>query len=425
MAVFLPVAIVSGITGELFRPFSLTVAIALGASLLVSMTIVPVLAYWFLNNRTKQAAAAVAAGPVSGAVTAAASTAEEEKVTRLQRGYLPVLNAALRRPVITLIIAALIFGGTMASTTLLKTNFLDSFADKTTLQIDQELPVGTRLTTTSEAAEKVEAILAAEPGVKEYLTTIGQGGSNRASYFVSLVDEDAYDTSFPALQSQFAELSGAGEVKLGSINTGTNNDVSYTVTGDDQKSLEAGAAMVENVLKSTPGLTEVTTDLSDRRPLLEIQLDQRKAASLGFTQGEVGQTIASALNGTTIGTVELQGDSRDIKIRPQDAGGASPKRIGALELPVSQVQQQQAVDRATDRLERKGDKLKAKGDRLTDAGDALGDRQESLGDRQKAAGEEQQEEALAAAAEQRGELRESLADARDAVSSSRRQLARR
>ena len=61
VAVFLPVAIVSGITGELFRPFSITVGIALAGSLLVSMTIVPVLAYWFLRSSKKQAAAAARA----------------------------------------------------------------------------------------------------------------------------------------------------------------------------------------------------------------------------------------------------------------------------------------------------------------------------------------------------------------------------
>ncbi len=57
VAVFLPVAIVSGITGELFRPFSITVGIALAGSLLVSMTIVPVLAYWFLRSSKKKAPA--------------------------------------------------------------------------------------------------------------------------------------------------------------------------------------------------------------------------------------------------------------------------------------------------------------------------------------------------------------------------------
>ena len=100
----------------------------------------------------------------------------------------------------------MIFIATVASTSLLKTDFLESFADKTTLQIDQELPLGTRLSATSEAAEQVEQVLAASPGVKEYLTTVGQGGTNRASMFVSLTGEDAYDATMAELESAFAEL---------------------------------------------------------------------------------------------------------------------------------------------------------------------------------------------------------------------------
>jgi multidrug efflux pump subunit AcrB len=106
VAVFAPVAVVSGITGELFRPFSTTVAMALGASLLVSLTIVPVLAYWFLRS-AKRSAARAAAGQVH----------DEDHVTRLQRGYLPVLGLVLRRPLVSALAAAVIFAGTLASTT--------------------------------------------------------------------------------------------------------------------------------------------------------------------------------------------------------------------------------------------------------------------------------------------------------------------
>ncbi len=392
VAVFLPVAIVSGITGELFRPFSITVGIALAGSLLVSMTIVPVLAYWFLRSSKKKAQPT---GPGGSAL-------DEDRVTTLQRGYLPVLRLALRRPLITALIAVLVFAGTMASATLLKTNFLESFADKTTLQVTQELPVGTRLSTTSEAAKQVEAILDANPGVKEYLTTVGQGGSNQASMFVSLTSEDAYATTLPELETAFAELTGAGEVKIGSINTGTSSDLSYTVTGQDEASLRTAADLVENALSTTPGLVDVSSDLSDRRPLLEVTVNKRKAAALGFTQAEIGQVIANTLNGTKVGTIVLEGESRDIKVRPQDADESTPKQIAALELPVSQLQQQQAVDRATDRLEKKQDRLKARGDRLKEDGDALADRQEDLGDRQKAVAEEQQEEGLQAAADAAG-----------------------
>ena len=360
VAVFLPVAIVSGITGELFRPFSITVGIALAGSLLVSMTIVPVLAYWFLRSSKKQAQPG-----------ARGSTLDEDRVTTLQRGYLPVLRLALRRPLITALIAVLVFAGTMASATLLKTNFLESFADKTTLQVTQELPVGTRLSATSEAAKQVEAILDADPGVKEYLTTVGQGGSNQASMFVSLTSEDVYATTLPNLESAFAELTGAGEVKIGSINTGTSSDLSYTVTGQDEASLRTAADLVENALSTTPGLVDVSSDLSDRRPLLAVNVDKRKAAALGFTQAEIGQVIANTLNGTKAGTIILEGESRDIMVRPQNAGEPTPEQIAALELPVSQLQQQQAVDRATDRLEKKSDRLKARGDRLKEDGDAL------------------------------------------------------
>ncbi|HEV2930077.1 MAG TPA: efflux RND transporter permease subunit, partial [Propionibacteriaceae bacterium] len=411
VAVFAPVAVVSGITGELFRPFSTTVAIALGASLLVSLTIVPVLAYWFLRS-AKRSAARAASGQVH----------DEDHVTRLQRGYLPVLNLVLRRPLISALAAVLIFVGTLASTTFLKTDFLESFADKTTLLIDQELPVGTRLSSTSEAAQQVEQVLAASPGVKQYLTTIGQGGSNRVSIFVSLTGEEAYAPTMAELESAFAEMTDAGEINVGSINTGTNNDLTVTVTGDDPEDLQASAARVETTLATTPGLVDVTSDLTDQRPLLRVDVDQRKAAAVGFTQAEVGQAIANALRGTEAGTIVLEGESRDIMVRPQDADEATPKQIAALELPVSQLQQQQAVDRATDRLEAKRDALTKEGDKLSEQGDDLAERQEDLGDRQAAAAEKQQDKAADAAADQRAELRRARNDARDQLAETRARL---
>jgi multidrug efflux pump subunit AcrB len=413
VAVFAPVAVVSGITGELFRPFSTTVAIALGASLLVSLTIVPVLAYWFLRS-AKRSAARAASGHVQ----------DEDHVTRLQRGYLPVLNLVLRRPLISALAAVLIFVGTLASTTFLKTDFLESFADKTTLLIDQELPVGTRLSATSEAAQQAEQVLAASPGVKQYLTTIGQGGSNRVSIFVSLTGEDAYAPTMAELESAFAEMTDAGEIKVGSINTGTSNDLTVTVTGDDPEDLQASAERVETMLATTPGLVDVTSDLTDQRPLLRVDVDRRKAAALGFTQSEVGQAIANALRGTKVGTIVLQGESRDIMVRPQDADEATPAQIAALELPVSQLQQQQAVDKATDRLEAKRDALTEQGDRLSERGDDLAERQEDLGDRQAAVAEDQQDKAVDAAADQRAELRKARNDARDQLAETRTRLRR-
>ncbi|MCW2811062.1 MAG: putative efflux protein, partial [Friedmanniella sp.] len=342
VAVFLPVAVVSGVVGELFRPFALTIAVALVASLLVSMTIVPVLAFWFLRPRRDLVAASASAQ--RGAAP------DERRVTRLQRGYLPILGFALRRPVVVLVAAALVFGGTMASATLLKTDFLGSVADKTAVQISQKLPVGTRLSATSDAAGQVEDVLATTPGVTSYLTTVGTGGSNNASVIANVGNEKDWETVRSELTSRFAERPELGEITLGSVNTqGSTSDLTVTVTGDDETKLRTAAGQVQAVLGGTPGVKDVRSDLSEERPVLQVDVDKNKAAAQGFTQSEVGQAISDALRGTQVGSVVLAGQSRDITVRSQ-ASDATPGDIADLLLPVSQLQQQKAQTKASDQL---------------------------------------------------------------------------
>ncbi len=239
VTVFAPVAIVSGVVGELFRPFAITVAVALGASLLVSMTIVPVLAYWFLRGGARRRQLAAAPAKESGATQAEEShTAEETKVTRLQRGYLPILRFGLTHPFITLGIALLVFVATLGSATFLKTDFIGSVTDQTTLAIQQKLPPGTRLSTTSAAAEQVENLLRGDPQVKNYLVTIGGSlvpgtsrATNTAEFTVLLAEGAKADTVRPQLQQQMAELEeSAGEITVTTTNNqSTTNDLTVTV----------------------------------------------------------------------------------------------------------------------------------------------------------------------------------------------------
>jgi multidrug efflux pump subunit AcrB len=411
--VFAPVAIVSGVVGELFRPFAITVALALGASLLVSMTIVPVLAYWLLRSGTsrKQQQAARAAGDeVDTAAEAESRTAEETKVTRLQGGYLPILRFGLGHPFITLGLALVVFLATLGSATLLKTDFLGSVTDQTTLAIQQELPPGTRLSTTSTAAEQVENLLRADPQVKSYLTTIGGSlvpgaprNSNTAEFTVLLVEGARADALRPQLQSQMAELGeSAGEITVTMTNNeGTSNDLTVTVSSENTTDLQTGATRIEQELETVSGLTDISSNLEEQRKVLRVSVDKKKAASLGFTQGEVGQAVSGALRGTRVGSVTLSGEQRDIFVRSQEADEPSPADIGNLELPVSQLQQQKAQDKAAD----------------------------ELADKQQALADEQQRQAEQATADQKAELREqrrklenNRSDTVDELSRTRRQL---
>jgi multidrug efflux pump subunit AcrB len=413
VTVFAPVAIVSGVVGELFRPFAITVAVALGASLLVSMTIVPVLAYWFLRGgaRRKQLAAAPAEKP--GTTDAAEThTAEETKVTRLQRGYLPILRFGLTHPFITLGIALLVFVATLGSATLLKTDFIGSVTDQTTLAIQQKLPPGTRLSTTSKAAEQVENLLRGDPQVKNYLVTIGGSlvpgasrATNTAEFTVLLAEDAKADTVRPQLQQQMAELEeSAGEITVTTTNNqSTTNDLTVTVKSENTASLQIGAKRVENELDGISGLTNIRTNLEEQRKLLKVTLDKKKAASLGFTQGDVGQAISSALRGTRVGSVTLAGEQRDIFVRSQAADEPSPADIGNLELPVSQLQQTNAQKKASDKLAAKQKALTKEQQRIQD--DATADQNDEL-------------------RKQRTKLEKNRSDTVDQLSQTRRQLAK-
>jgi multidrug efflux pump subunit AcrB len=415
VTVFAPVAIVSGVVGELFRPFAITIAVALGASLLVSMTIVPVLAHWFLRGgvggRNQQPAAQTASGEDGPTAEAESHTAEETKVTRLQRGYLPILRFGLGHPFVTLGLALLVFLGTLGAATFLKTDFLGSVTDQTTLAIQQELPPGTRLSTTSAAAEQVESVLQADPQVKNYLTTIGGSlvpgvprDTNTAEFTVLLVKGARADALRPQLQQKMTELdASAGEITVTTTNNeGTSNDLTVTVASENTTDLQTGAKRIEQELETIPGLTDIRSNLEEQRKLLRVNVDKKKAASLGFTQADVGQAVSSALRGTPAGSVTIEGEQRDILVRGEEADDPSPSDIGNIELPVSQLQQQKAQEKASD----------------------------ELADKQQALADEQQRQADQATADQKAELRkqrttlvDSRSDTVDELGKTRRQLA--
>jgi multidrug efflux pump subunit AcrB len=445
VAVFLPVAVVSGVTGELFRPFAVTVAIALVASLIVSMTVVPVLAFWFLRGgKRKKAIAAATAGAGAGMVAAGTApaaagilapestdletttghTEDETKVTRLQKGYLPVLNFGLAHPVITLAMALVIFVGTLGASTLLKTDFLGSVSDDSSLTIKQELPAGTRLDTMSAAAEKVEAVLKADPDVKDYLTTIGGSiyavagtGANTAEITVNLNEGATADVVKPKLESEFAELGDtAGEITITqAANGSTSTDISVTVKGENAESLRKGAEQVQAALEGVPGLTNVTSNLAEQRKVLEVQVDHKKAADLGFTQAEIGQAVANALRGTKVGDVTLSGEQREVWVRTQNATDPSPADIGNLLLPVSQIQQAKAQKKASDDLEKRGNKL-------SDRQDALGDRQQAVADEAQAKQDKATADSLDKLKSSRSDAVKSRADLRSELSKARKSL---
>ncbi|MGH3715125.1 MAG: efflux RND transporter permease subunit, partial [Micromonosporaceae bacterium] len=324
VAVFLPIAFVSGMVGQLFSSFAVTVTVALLASLLVSLTVIPVLAYWFLK------------APLE---TADLRHRAEQRELRspLQRAYVPVLRFATRFKLVTILIGLVVFAGTIMLVPNLKTNFLDSSGQDTT-QLSMTLPVGTDLATTDEAARKIEQVLGATEDVKSYQVNIGSGNpmfgglggsTNKASFTVTVTDGQKTPAVERALRKEVAELSGVGDVTVGRTSGREamgGNAVEVIVRASDEETLERAASQVEGAMSGIGGVRDVTSNLEDAAPRIEVNVDRKKAAARGLTEAAIGQYVAQAFRGQPVGEIVIDGRTAEIVL----SGGTKPKDIAAI-----------------------------------------------------------------------------------------------
>ncbi|MFF0462248.1 efflux RND transporter permease subunit [Streptomyces mexicanus] len=314
VAVFAPIGLVGGMVGELFGPFSLTVTAALLASLLVALTVVPVLSYWFLRAPK---------GTPAEAEEARRRAEEKEANSRLQRLYVPVLRFATRRRLTSVLIAVVVLVATFGMTPLLKTNFFDS-GDQKVLSIKQKLKPGTSLAATDAEARKVEKLLAATKGVKDYQVTVGSAGfmaafggstdTNQASYQVMLEDSASADDVRADIESGLHKLSGIGTTTVNAGDGFGDQDLKVVVKASDGTTLRQAAEQVRRTVAGLDDVTDVTSDLSQSVPRISVRADD-KAAAAGFTEQTLGMAVTEAVKGTTAAKATLDDTERDVVVR--------------------------------------------------------------------------------------------------------------
>ena len=351
VAVFAPIGLVGGQAGSFFRPFALTVVISLLASLVVSLTVVPVLASYIMQRRSS--AAQIQA------------QAHDEADGWLQHAYLPVLNWALAHRLITLALAILIFLGTMAMTPYLKTDFIGA-GSQTNLQVVQTMPAGTSLEETSAAARRVEDVIRREPNLGTYSTEIGGGGSvfialkndtNKASINVLLDPGTDPIKAAKRLRSDLAKLGGIGRIEVALGDAETSGKVVVYVESPNSRKLAAASDRVETMLKGVPGLTNVTSDLGEERKMLDVDVDDIRAARLGMHQATIGEAVAWAVRGEKIGEMTKNDTTLDVYLRTQEPA----KYLGELRdlvLPTTLKMTTDTRKDAGDSVEKRGNELR-------------------------------------------------------------------
>ncbi len=304
VAVFLPLALVSGLIGEIFRPFALTVTFALLASLVVSLTIVPVMSSFFVTRKTIR--------PV------------KPEGTRLGRAYEPALRTALRRPFWTLAIATALMVGSLLLTPFIGVSFLPTMGQPGA-SITIDYPEGTSEEETLANVAAVEEIVRAHPDVEVTQTQIGGdtlaaaftgAASNRATMTVMLDEETDVDATLTALRDDLSAVEGA-DISVSSLETagaGTSG-INVLVQGADYDQVAEVTRQLTDDVAQVDNVTNVENDVVESKPEIRISVDAQQAAMRGTAPAAIAGQVYAMLSGTSAGTVTIDGVPLPVTIR--------------------------------------------------------------------------------------------------------------
>lgn len=310
VAVFLPLAFVSGLSGELFKPFAITVTIALLASLFVSLTIVPVLAYWFL----------------AGAKQVAKRSSTDEEKDILQRGYRPIVKWTVTHPVATMLIALLTLGGTVALAPFVKTNFVGG-SGQSTITLRHSTPAGLTLLDRAAVAEDVEAKLLDYDGIKTVQTSVGGGNGFAAfggsagdiTYQITISDEVDAEAVRTEVIRDLETITDTGTVVSAQGGTFGSETIDITIKAPSEETLNAVTAEMAAAVSDPKVADAVTTSLDEKQEFVSIAIKRKAAARNGLSEVLIGRTLAGLIAPSSIGQIVIDDVTMDLLIETKNA----------------------------------------------------------------------------------------------------------
>ncbi|MGQ8923304.1 surfactin resistance protein SrfP [Bacillus halotolerans] len=308
IAVFLPLALVGGQIGELFIPFALTIVFALAASLLISITLVPMLAHSLFKK----------------SLTGAPVKAKEHKPGRLANIYKKVLNWALSHKWITSIIAVLMLLGSLFLVPLIGASYLPSEEEKT-MQITYSPEPGETKKEAEDEAGKAEKILLDRKHVDTVQYSLGSGsplagGDSNGALFYIKYDSDTpnFDKEKDNVLKEIKKQSDRGEWKSQDFSSsGNNNELTYYVYGDSENDIKDTVKDIEKVMKDEKDLKNVNSGLSSTYDEYTFVADQEKLSKLGLTASQISKALMSETAQDPLTTVKKDGKELDVNIKTE------------------------------------------------------------------------------------------------------------
>lgn len=300
VVVFLPLALIQGMSGQLFKPLGFTIVFALLASLVSAITLVPLFYVQFKPRERENA--------LMGRV-----------LRRIQNSYAMLLRKLLNHKVLVVLVSVALLAVSVLAATNINMELMPN-TDQGTISVTVTARPGLKLEKVDTIMVRIEDMVAAHPDVEHYTmaastnqSMMGTGNTvtaylrdNRAMKTVDVVEQwrlatqDILDCDVDVASSSMMSMT-------------TNTDtVSILLKGTDLDRLEEGAKMVEDVMKQHPDVLRTSSNMENTMPQAKIVVDPMKASAVGMSPSMVAGLVYNAVNGTD--TVDVRIDDKNYTI---------------------------------------------------------------------------------------------------------------
>jgi HAE1 family hydrophobic/amphiphilic exporter-1 len=331
LCVFVPIFLFKnrlGMQGELFQGLAFTIGIALASSLLIAIFLVPILASTYLPLQTRKQR------PLKNKTLAAVDNAIEGLINGITRAYTRLLRAAVRRRLVTVVLVCAAFAGSVLALFRLGMVMMPPM-NEDSVSLNVELPLGTKYEDTRAVMLQLQEIALDEiKGAKNIIVNVGSsgrgfggGGTNRGELQVGLnMDDPAADSSaqvMAKLRAHFNDFPNAalsfGQGMARALSGGSDINIVLRIDGIDE-GLAAAREIMELIKANVPELTEISIDMTEGLPQVEVVIDRRRAYNLGVTIGGAANEISAAMNGLSATTFRQSGSeySVTLELREED-----------------------------------------------------------------------------------------------------------
>lgn len=331
VVVFVPLGLLSGVAGQFFTALTVTLASAVLFSLVLSLTLTPLMAAQWLKKEQRHAT-------------------EDGITTRWQQAYGSFLSRVLRQPTIVILLSAVILAVSLLMFNRLGTDFLPKL-DEGSYVLDYLLPPGTSLEQTDKVCKQIEEVLretpevetwtrrtgvelglfATEPNTGDILVVLKSSGKERAQRSSEeVMDEQRkkLEALLPGIELEFHPML---EDQLNDM-AGVANPVEVRIFGEDPKSLAELAETVKARLEKVKGLVDIAVSSQAGAPELHIRPDPYKCARLDLTPAAIADQVKIALLGTPATKMKRGDKLIDVRIRLSDTTRFDPTKL--KEIPI-------------------------------------------------------------------------------------------